>query len=97
MKHKLSKVWISRILQARVSQGSGNTMPDKSDLDPISFRTSWKCLFTCPGTSHNKFTMLYFTFDNCYELPCCVENIGYSDQLASSETNWSGSTLFLIF
>ena len=41
---------------------------------PIPFRTSKKFLFTCPGTSSNKFTILYFIYGNYYELTCCVEN-----------------------
>ena len=39
---------------------------------------------------------MYFIFGSYYELTSCVENSVYPDQLASSETSWSGSTLFLI-
>ena len=63
---------------------------------PISYRTSLKFLFSCPGTSWNKFTILYFIFGNYYELTYCVEKSVETDQLASSEASWSGSTLFLI-
>ena len=49
-------------------QGCGNTMPVLVRPGPISFRTSLKFLFTCPGTILNKFTILYFIFGNYYEV-----------------------------
>ena len=45
-------------------------------------------LFTCPGTSLKKVnTILYFIFDNYYDLMFCVENSEDPDQLASSEAS----------
>ena len=54
----------------------------------ISFRTSLKCLFTCPGTSLQKVnTSLYLIFDNYDELTCYGENCVDPDQLASLEAS----------
>ena len=64
---------------------------------PISFRTSWKFLFTCSWTSTNVLSQCNFLFHiliNYYKLTSCIENSVDPDQLASEEASWSGSTLF---
>ena len=53
---------------------------------PISFRTSWTFLFSCPWTS-TKLLIQFF----------CIENSVDPDQVASSEASWSGSTLLSSF
>ena len=52
---------------------------------PISFRTSQKLLFTCPGTSFEKVkTILYFIFDNyMFDELTRGENSVDPDQLAA--------------
>ena len=64
---------------------------------PISFRTSWKFLFTCPWTSTNvlsKCNSVFHILINYYELTSCIENSVDPDKLASKEASWSGSTIF---
>ena len=52
----------------------------------ISFRTSYKCLFNCPGKSLKKVNTILFVI---FKLTYCGANSVDPDQLASS-----GSTLF---
>ena len=66
-------------------------------LGPISFRTSWKFIFTCPWTRTNVLSLYNSVFHiliNYYELTSCIDNSVNPDQLASEEASWSGSTLF---
>ena len=56
-------------------------------------RTSWKFLFTCPGTSLKKVnTILYSVFDYYYEFVLCGKKNLDPDQMASS-----GSRLFSLY
>ena len=76
---KLSQMLMTILL------GCDNTMLYLSDLVPFHSGQDTNFYFnTCPGTSKNKFTILYFIFGNCYQLTCCVVNSVDSDQLAST-------------
>ena len=56
---------------------------------PISFRTSWKFLFTCPWKKllNTVCNSVFHILINYYQLTSCIENNVDTDQLTSSEAS----------